>query len=200
MIEEHYFTRKPSSSHEKIGFTARLRGNELVFLSSSGVFSKKKADLGSRVLIENCQVADNQKVLDLGCSIGVVGLSIAREFPSCAIFMTDINERAVGLAKQNAKANGIANVTILQGSVFAPVKNEKFDVILLNPPQTAGKKLCFEMIEQSRKHLNKDGSLQLVARHQKGGRTLESKMEEVFGNVSVLAKSGGYRVYISKLL
>jgi 16S rRNA G1207 methylase RsmC len=39
--------------------------------------------------------------------------------------------------------------------------------------------------------------LQLVARHQKGGKMLEKKMQEVFGNTETLAKKGGFRVYLS---
>jgi len=82
--------------------------------------------------------------------------------------------------------------------MFDPVEG-KFDVILLNPPQTAGRKLCFRMIEESRKYLKKGGSLQLVARHNKGGRVLSEKMEEVFGNLETIARKGGYRVYVSRL-
>ncbi|MBI2647630.1 class I SAM-dependent methyltransferase, partial [Candidatus Woesearchaeota archaeon] len=40
-------------------------------------------------------------------------------------------------------------------------------------------------------------SLQLVARHNKGGEALSDKMQEVFGNVKVIAKKAGYWVYMS---
>ena len=39
--------------------------------------------------------------------------------------------------------------------------------------------------------------LQIVARHNKGGKTLMEKMDEVFGNVKDIAKKSGFRVYIS---
>ena len=111
---------------------------------------------------------------------------------------------AVEWAKYNIRINAIAPGPfptkgawdrLLPGDL-----KEKFDVILLNPPQTAGKKICFRMIEESKEHLNKGGSLQLVARHQKGGRSLQAKMEEVFGNVKVIARGSGYRIYYSELL
>ena len=66
-----------------------------------------------------------------------------------------------------------------------------------NPPQTAGKEICFQLIEQSKNHLKNGGNLQLVARHNKGGKTLSRKMEEVFGNVKVIAKKAGYWAYMS---
>ena len=73
-----------------------------------------------------------------------------------------------------------------------------FDTILLNPPQKAGKDVCFRMIEEAPNHLKEDGTLQIVATHNKGGKTLAKKMEEVFGNVDSIVKKGGVRVYLSR--
>ena len=72
------------------------------------------------------------------------------------------------------------------------------DTILFNPPQKIGKQGCFDLISDCYSLLKKSGSLQLVARHNKGGKVLRSYMEELFGNVSDLAKSGGFRVYYSE--
>jgi 16S rRNA G1207 methylase RsmC len=61
----------------------------------------------------------------------------------------------------------------------------------------AGRKICYKIIEEAKKHLKKNGTLQLVARHQKGGKMLEKKMQEAFGNVEAIAKKSGFRVYLS---
>jgi 16S rRNA G1207 methylase RsmC len=53
------------------------------------------------------------------------------------------------------------------------------------------------LIEESKNYLKQKGSLQIVARHNKGGKTLSKKMEEVFGNIKVIAKKSGYWVYMS---
>ena len=87
--------------------------------------------------------------------------------------------------------------TIIQSDGFENIKNE-FDTILLNPPQTTGKQLCFKLIEDSKKHLKNKGYLQIVARHNKGGIELSKKMLEVFNNVKDIAKASGYRIYISQ--
>jgi len=113
------------------------------------------------------------------------------------VVMSDVNKRAVMLAKMNIKINNI-KAEIYQGSLYEKIKNNDFDVVLSNPPQTAGKEICFKLIEQSNEHLKNNGNLQLVARHNKGGKTLSKKMEEVFGNVRVIAKKSGYWVYVSK--
>jgi 16S rRNA G1207 methylase RsmC len=56
----------------------------------------------------------------------------------------------------------------------------------------------YKIIEEAFLHLNKNGFLQLVATHNKGGAMLEKKMKEVFGNVETLTKKSGFRVYCSR--
>ena len=110
--------------------------------------------------------------------------------------MTDINKRAVMLAKMNVKLNGI-NAEIFQGNLYEKIKDDDFDCVISNPPQNAGKEVCFQLIAESKNHLKPNGTLQIVARHNKGGKTLSKKIEEVFGNVNVVAKKSGYSVYLS---
>jgi 16S rRNA (guanine1207-N2)-methyltransferase len=111
--------------------------------------------------------------------------------------MTDINERAVMISKKNIKLHSLEGIEARKSNVFSAI-NESFDTILLNPPQTAGKDVCFRMIQESFEHINKNGLLQIVARHNKGGKTLSEKMESVFGNVGTTAIKSGFRVYASK--
>ena len=121
---------------------------------------------------------------------------MAKVFPKAKIVMSDINERAIFLTQKNIRQNKIQNATAIQSDGFENIK-ETFDVILLNPPQTAGKEICFKLIRESKDHLNKNGTLQLVARHQKGGKSLSEYMKVVFGNVKEIAKNKGYRIYVS---
>ena len=138
------------------------------------------------------------KILDFGCGYGAVGISIAKQYKPGLVVMSDINQRAIKLAGMNAKAYGLKNVSIISSGCFENIdKKQRFDTILLNPPQSAGRKLCDRMIEESRHYLKKTGFLQVVARHNKGGKEFEKKMKGVFGNCKTIAKSAGYRVYVS---
>ena len=193
---EHYYSEQQKSLLNLKKIRQKIKGKEFVFYTSSGIFSKNKIDKGTIILAENMIVNKNSKVLDVGCGIGVLGIGAAKLF-NADVAMSDINKRAVMLAKINAKLNNV-KAEIYQGNLFEKIKNNDFDVILSNPPQTAGKKICFQLIEQSKKYLKNNGSLQLVARHNKGGKTLSSKMQEVFGNVKVIAKKAGYWVYMSQ--
>ena len=175
MKPEHYFTKSPTSQEELKIFEDYLRGNRFVFKTSSGVFSAQKIDLGTRLLANDSVIPPLGKILDLGCGYGAVGIAIKKAFPKITVFMSDINERAVRLSKENALKNNV-DVNVNSGEFFTAFPEEKFDVILLNPPQTAGKDVCFKMIEDSKNNLNPKGTLQLVARHNKGGETLSKKM------------------------
>ncbi|MBD3310301.1 methyltransferase [Candidatus Woesearchaeota archaeon] len=195
--QPHYYSEKQSAPMRLRRISAVLRGRELELETAGGTFSPKKIDSGSRILIESAEIRPGWRVLDLGCGYGPVGLAVAKDCPECEIVMTDVNRRAFQLAKRNVELNSTANATVVRGDMYENVRGS-FNTILLNPPVNAGRKLCFEMIEKAKGHLDKGGLLQLVARHQKGGKMLEKKMEEVFGNVRQAAKKGGFRVYVSE--
>ena len=149
-------------------------------------------------MIENVIVREKDSVLDFGSGIGVIGIVIKKIFPQTKVYLTDINERAVKIARKNAELNNM-NITAFQGNLYESIPTElKFDAIISNLPQHAGRKTCFTIIEQSKNYLKHDGTLQVVARHQKGGKETEKKMLEVFGNAETLAKESGYKVYFSK--
>jgi 16S rRNA (guanine1207-N2)-methyltransferase len=196
---EHYYSKKPSSELKLFRVKADLLGQHFELYSASGVFSAKEVDNGTALLVEAAIIKDDWEVLDLGCGYGIVGVAVAKAYGAShkiKVTMADVNERAVMLAKRNAQTH-CPDAVVLKSSGFDKISGE-FDTILFNPPQTAGKKLCFQLIEESKSRLKKNGLLQLVARHNKGGKELCKKMEEVFGNADDTAKGGGFRVYVSR--
>ena len=193
---QHYYSAEQSSKLKPKKINQIIDGIEFCFYTSSGTFSKDKIDTGTLLLAENMLIKKNSNVLDIGCGIGVLGIAAGKLF-GADIVVSDINKRAVMLAKKNLELNNV-KAEIFQGNLYEKIKQNDFDVVLSNPPQTAGKEICFRLIEESKKYLKKNGSLQIVARRNKGGKTLSKKMEEVFGNVKVIAKKSGYWVYLSE--
>ena len=192
---EHYYSEKQSSQLKIKKIRQRVNGINFEFYTSSGIFSKDRVDKGTLLLAENMQVDEEDKVLDIGCGIGVLGIAAVKLHNANAV-MSDINERAVMLAKKNLKLNKL-KAEVYQGDLYEKINEHDFDIIISNPPQTAGKEICFKLIEEAKTHLKKNGSLQIVARRNKGGESLSKKMQEVFGNVKVIAKKSGYWVYLS---
>jgi len=194
-MAEHYFTQKPTSRLVTSQVNTLLRGYQLTFTTGSGVFSKSGIDKGTEVLITYAQITGKEKVLDLGCGYGVIGIALKRAYPDLDVMCSDINERAVLLARKNALQNKVMIKTRVSDG-FEKIKSN-FDIVLLNPPQTAGKRVCEKLITESFDHLNSKGNLQLVARHKKGGKSLSQFMDYLFGNVSVVKIKSGYRLYLS---
>ena len=76
---------------------------------------------------------DSLKVLDIGTGTGAIAIVAKKQRPNDDVTGTDLSPKALAVAKENAEANGVA-VRFLEGDLTAPVKDEKFDVILSNPP------------------------------------------------------------------
>lgn len=74
-------------------------------------------------------------ILDLGTGTGAIALALASEWPQRTIMGVDIRSEAQQLASNNAQRLGFNNVTIKQGSWFAPIEaGTKFALIVSNPP------------------------------------------------------------------
>lgn len=195
---EHYFVGQPKSKHSLGLIRVHLRSSFFEFVTSSSVFSKKRVDAGTRLLVESVILPKEGCMLDLGCGYGPVGIVAAASQPNLRVFLVDVNKRAVWLAKQNAKRNNVGTIKVLRGFLYEPVEALEFDIIVCNPPVSAGMSIVSQIVTAAPEHLKRNGSLQLVARTNTGGKRIQRIMEEAFGNVKTLAKKGGYRVLLSK--
>jgi len=195
-MNEHYYTEKPTSKANIRLVTGIHRNIPFRFFTGSGVFSTRRVDYATSLLIENMAVPKEGKVLDMGCGYGPIGITAAKISPNSEVVMVDLNERACELAEENVKANEVSNACVIKSDMFSAVSG-KYNTILMNPPIALGMKKLEAMISESKEYLEPGGSLQLVARHSKGGKRLEKHMEKVFGNVRQVAKGGGFRVYVS---
>jgi SAM-dependent methyltransferase len=72
------------------------------------------------------------RALDLGCGSGTLGILLARVCGS--VVATDVNPRAVAMARANAMLDGIANLEVRLGDLFEPVAGERFDLVVSQPP------------------------------------------------------------------
>ncbi len=193
----HYFSPEQNTSIKEKKIKVNLLGNMFSIMTSSGIFSKEKIDRGTEILIENAIIKDNQEILDIGCGYGIVSIALALKY-KIKPTLIDINERAIAFAEKSLELNKIGGTCIRSYLYEQLPKTKKFDAILSNPPQHAGKKVCLELIEKAPLYLKKGGLLQLVCRHNKGGRTLSEYMKKVFGNLKEIAIESGYRVYVGE--
>jgi len=189
----HYYSKEPNVPLKTKTIEVCLRGHCFRFITASGVFSFGKLDRGTELLIENMILKKNWRVLDLGCGYGAIGI-VASRFVDYVV-MTDVNRRAVSIARKNLKINGVRNAEVRWGNLYEPVKGEKFDSIITNPPVHAGKEVLREIVINAPRHLNDGGLLQLVIKTRQGAKFTRTLMEETFTEVRELARGSGYRVY-----
>jgi len=193
-MSQHYFSENPESEIKEKSFDENICGTKLNFASVSGVFSfGTKIDRASCNLIKNFSPSGSS-ILDIGCGYGAIGLYIKAIFPSQNVTMIDVNNRALDYTRKNANTNKLV-VEVINSNLYDALSSKLFDDIVSNPPIAAGKELNTKLITEAYQHLTENGSLWLVAFHNKGGSTLKDKMKSVFGNVTDMDKSGGIRVY-----
>jgi len=196
---EHYYSSDPKSS-ECLGIIrTSLRGHNFEFLTSTSVFSKKKVDLGTRILIDNMILPQKGLVLDIGCGYGAVGITAATLSPQLQVIMTDVNTRAVRLAKQNIETNHINNAKVRYGNLYEPLTDLLFNCVLSNPPVSAGMSTVKAIIEGAPKIMAPNSSFQMVIRSKIGAKLFPETFYETFGNCEIVARESGYRVLMGTL-
>jgi len=196
---EHYFTERPKSPSARRELRFLYRGALLTFEVDRSVFASHGLDPGTALLIESLDPAPTDRILDLGCGWGAIGIAAARSAPDGHVVMTEINRRAALLARGNVRRNRIANAEVRIGRTYEPVAGERFDLIATNPPFHAGKELVLEFLEGAVGHLNPRGRLLMVGKGSQGIRYYQTWIEEHWsGGVEVLARGGGYRVLAAR--
>jgi 16S rRNA (guanine1207-N2)-methyltransferase len=169
-----------------------LRGKQFTFVTDAGVFSKGGLDFGSRLLIKAMNIQEEDRVLDVGCGYGPIGLTAAWLAKKGKSTLIDINERAVELAGINMRSNGIGNAEIVQSDLFEAVMGRKFTKIVTNPPIRAGKQVVHHIFEQAYEHLEVGGELWVVIQKKQGAPSAVTKLQELFGSVREEDRDKGY--------
>ena len=77
---------------------------------------------------------DNLSILDLGTGTGAIALAIAKHRPQANITALDASQTALDIAIENAQNLNIPNVKFILSDWFSALNDEKFDLIVSNPP------------------------------------------------------------------
>jgi release factor glutamine methyltransferase len=76
-------------------------------------------------------------ILDLGTGSGAIALAIASERPQLSVLATDFSQRALDMAKKNALMLELSHVSFCQSHWFTDIPEQRFDLIVSNPPYIA---------------------------------------------------------------
>ena len=92
--------------------------------------TERLVELALEIIPENAE----WEILDLGTGTGAIALSLAKENPACHITATEKSIAALDVAKQNAEKNHISNIEFMQSDWFDKTGDQKFNMIVSNPP------------------------------------------------------------------
>ena len=190
----HYFTNDYVKSEEKT-VKVIIKNTHLKFIVDNGVFSKKGLDFGTRTLLENIQDIKGD-VLDFGCGYGPIGIFV-KKTSSSNVDMIDINDRAISLAKKNAKLNEV-DINIFKSNIYENI-DKKYDYIITNPPIRVGKKILYEILFKAKEYLKENGKLLFVINKNGGAKSVLKDLEKEY-EVDVITKNKGFYIICAKKL
>jgi 16S rRNA (guanine1207-N2)-methyltransferase len=171
-----------------------LRGNTHTFLSRPGVFSWDHLDEATAILVEHMDVQAGDRVLDLGCGYGVLGV-VAGSIAGAPVTMVDVDSEAVRSARRSAAAAGLASARAIGSDIASAVLDEQFDLVVTNPPFHVGKatdlSVPIQFIADAFTVLAPGGRLNLVA-----NRTLpyEGAIKYLFKNIATVHDGRRFKV------
>ncbi|HEY8470013.1 MAG TPA: peptide chain release factor N(5)-glutamine methyltransferase [Longimicrobiales bacterium] len=136
--------------------TRRLAGEPVQYITGEAAFREIELRVDRRVLIPRPETeilvgevlkwagaraeASGRRLTaaDIGTGSGAIALSLLKEGPFERVVATDVSAEALEVARENAARLGLeAGLDLRQGALFAPLRGERFDVVVSNPPYVA---------------------------------------------------------------
>jgi 16S rRNA (guanine1207-N2)-methyltransferase len=192
-VSEQYFASEPSAAHRPEAVHVLLPDVHLELGTDSGVFSPRRLDPGTRLLLDTAPPPPSSgNLLDLGCGYGPLALVLASRSPAARIWAVDVNTRALALTGANAARAGLVNVT---GAVpDDPRIPAKIDLIWSNPPVRIGKNALHALLESWLGRLAPAGEAFLVVQRNLGSDSLHRWLSDAGWTAERAAARSGYRV------
>lgn len=189
----HYFKNDPTLGHEEINIKLDFLGDNFIFHSDKGVFSKQEADHGSLLLLQNLLKMDlSGSLLDVGCGYGLLGVILGKKYPELLIEMVDVNQRALQLCELNLSANAVKGKVYLSDGYQAV--EGLFDTIISNPPIRAGKVVVHRILREAKDHLIDGGKLVIVMRKSHGAPSALKLLQETYSTAKIIDRSEGFYI------
>lgn len=170
-----------------------IRDINMEFKTSDEVFSPKDADKGTLAMLSVVEFNEDDKVLDLGCGYGLVGIFVGKLIGSKNVTMTDIDDRAIDLARENIVLNDVEGINLYRSDGFKNIDEMGFTLILSNPPYHADFSVPKEFIERGFNRLTIGGKMYMVTKRKD---CYKNKLTAIFGGVRIW-EIDGYYVFMS---
>ncbi len=179
-------------------YQVNIEDIELTIASLPGVFSQKKLDVGTALLLKNLPSKMTGKVLDFGCGAGVISCFIAKKFPQAELSLLDVSALALTSAQETLKLNGVSGHTFPSNSLSEVT--ESYQHVVSNPPFHQGIKTSYLASEAFLTNINsrliKPGKVTIVANSFLSYMPI---MQKHIGETTIITKDHGFTIYQAQL-
>lgn len=175
-------------------FNINVKGFDMKFNTSHEVFSPQNVDKGTLAMLSTIEFKDDDKVLDLGCGYGIVGILSAKIVGAGNVVMTDIDDSALELARENLVLNEIEGVRLHQSDGFKSIDEKDFTLIISNPPYHVDFSVPKEFIEKGFNRLSIGGKMYMVTKRKEW---YKNKLISIFGGVKI-TEIEGYFIFMAE--
>ena len=174
--------------------STKIKDVDMVFETAPSNFSPNSIDQGTLAMLSVIDFLPSDKVLDLGCGYGVVGILAGKLIGEQNVIMCDVSEQAIESAAMNLRLNNVPEISIRLSDGYKNVAETDFTLILSNPPYHADFSVPKHFIEVGFKKLVLGGKLVMVTKRLDW---YKNKLTSVFGGVKI-HEINGYYVFVAE--
>ena len=175
-------------------YNVEINDESIKVAALPGVFSQKKLDIGTKVLLDNLPQLTPKELLDFGCGAGVIACALGKVHNACNLTLVDVSALALASATKTLELNNLTGQVIASDSL-TNIKGH-FDTVITNPPFHQGLKTNYQATEfflaGIYKQIKMKGSLIVVANN---FLTYQPIMAKNFSRVIEKTNQQGFLVY-----
>ena len=165
------------------------------FVNHSNLFSREKLDIGTRFFLEHIPQGNFQKILDLGCANGIIGIMAKKLNPDAKIIFSDESAMAVESTKTNYQNYFSDDAQYLWTNCFEDQEANSLDLVLCNPPfhqqSMIDDQIALQMFRDSHHSLKKGGKIRVIGNSHLGYQLV---LKKVFGNSTIIATNQKFMI------
>ena len=191
------FELTPNPGISEQSFWTQYETNDLIIKALPGVFSAKKLDTGTSVLLEHLPDIAAGNILEMGSGSGVLACELLKRHKECTIDTYDVDLLAYQSSLATVTANNLNDqATVYWANSASKLPTQRYQSIVTNPPFHKGIRTEYGPTEtfftQASERLVRGGKLVWVANDFLNYQNL---IKDQFKSIKILAQTRGFKVY-----